>query len=204
MLNMESSLLASAEQRLQHFRSQRKWYRRWSRRSAVAMVLREEHGQLQVLMIERAERAGDPWSGHMAFPGGMLDPGDRHTLAAARRETLEEVGLDTEREARLVTRLSDRVSRPHSGRRPMVITPYVFGLDRTPALRKNYEVADILWVPLAFLADSANRQRMHWRYRGMTVEMPCYFYLERRIWGLSLMMLDELLTVLRHQRLSRR
>lgn len=189
-------LLREVERYLRQFHPQRKWYRRWVRRSAVAVVLRERQGRLQALMIERARRVGDPWSGHMAFPGGMQDPGDRHSLAAAQRETLEEVGLDTVHHARLLGRLSDLVSRPHRGRRPMVITPYVFALDQTPSLKLNHEVADTLWVPLDFLADPDNRQRMSWQYRGMHLDLPCYFYQQRRIWGLSLMMLDELLRVL--------
>lgn len=191
--------LIEAQQRIERFRAQRKWYRRWARRAAVAMVLRERDGQLQTLMIERAIRAGDPWSGHMAFPGGMLERWDAHSLAAARRETLEEVGLDTSRDTRVLGRLSDRVSRSHRGRLPMIITPYVFALENRPALKINYEVADTLWVPLDFLAERENRQRMQWRHRGLDLDLPCYFYCDRRIWGLSLMMLDELMAVLQQR-----
>lgn len=191
--------LAEAQQQLARLAVSRKWYRRWTRRAAVAMVLREHGGQLQTLMIERAVRPGDPWSGHMAFPGGMLEASDRHSLATAQRETLEEVGLDTARDAQLLGRLSDRVSRSHRGHRPMVITPYVFALETHPALKINHEVADTLWVPLRFLAEPNNRQRMQWRYRGAELELPCYLYRERRIWGLSLMMLDELVAALQSE-----
>ena len=46
------------------------------KRSAVALILQVRDGQLHILMIKRAEREGDPWSGHMAFPGGRKDPVD--------------------------------------------------------------------------------------------------------------------------------
>ena len=51
-------------------------------------------GDPEVLFIKRAGRAGDRWSGHTALPGGKRDPEDADDLAAAVRETKEEVGLD--------------------------------------------------------------------------------------------------------------
>ncbi len=47
-----------------------------------------------LLFIRRAEKSGDPWSGHMAFPGGHMESSDASLLAAAIRETQEEIGLD--------------------------------------------------------------------------------------------------------------
>ena len=58
-------------------------------RAAVAIVLREMADGPQVLLIRRAQREGDPWSGHMAFPGGRVDPDDESLLATALRETHE-------------------------------------------------------------------------------------------------------------------
>jgi 8-oxo-dGTP pyrophosphatase MutT (NUDIX family) len=171
----------------------RKMLRRMLARCAVALFLHEraEHG-VTVLMIRRAERAGDPWSGHMAFPGGRRERADRNTLATALRETHEEVGFDASGSARLLGRLSDIATRPRLKGGPMIITPYVFGLDQAPALTPNIEVAETVWVPLAFLADRANREKMRWAPNGVPLELPCYLFGGRRIWGLSLMMLDEL------------
>lgn len=188
--------LALVQQQLRKRRFRRKWYRYWARQAAVAITLREEQGRLQVLMIERASRVGDPWSGHMAFPGGMAEAADRHSLATALRETQEEISLDLAQDAHLLGRLSDRSARSHRGRWPMVIAPYVFSVSHLPTLKVNHEVADTVWVPLDFLAERSNRQRMRWRYRGVERDLPCYFYRERRIWGLSLMMLDELMALL--------
>ncbi len=189
--------LDQAREQLRHFRSARKWWRVVARRSAVALPLRAGADGLEVLMIERAHRVGDHWSGHMAFPGGMVDARDASSLAGAIRETREEVGIDLQTQGVMLARLSDIGSHSHAGhRRPLIITPYVFALTQEPSLRLNHEVADTEWVPLRFLADHANREVMDWDYKKRKIALPFYIYRGRRIWGLSLRMLDELLPVL--------
>lgn len=175
----------------------RKLLRRVLARSAVGLYLRGRGAPgVEVLMIRRAERDGDPWSGHMAFPGGRKDPVDRNTLATALRETREEVGLDASAHARLLGRLSDIATHPRLRGGPMIITPYVFHLRTETELVANHEVAETVWVPLGFLADRSNREKMRWAPNGVPLELPCYQFGGRRIWGLSLMMLDELLGIL--------
>jgi len=189
--------LGAAVQLLAEYRPRRKLVRRILARSAVGLFLGDHlPGGLSVLMIKRADREGDRWSGHMAFPGGRKDRGDRNTLATAKRETLEEVALDADRHARLIGRLSDIPTHPPLRGGAMIITPYVFQLRSLPPLVPNHEVADVVWVPLPFLADRANREKMRVAPNGVPLELPCYLYGEHRIWGLSLMMLDELLDVL--------
>ena len=167
------------------------------RRSAVAMILREHLGSPEILMIKRAEHDGDPWSGHMAFPGGRMEPGDRHGLDVAKRETLEEIGLDLDHSERCIGRLSDLMAHPVLlGRRPMVVTPYLFRLEREVEFSPNYEVAEVIWVPMDFLVDHGNRETMQWKRDKVPIPMPCYYYRGRCIWGLSLRMLDELLELL--------
>ena len=61
-------------------------------RAAVAAVLGPTPEGLQLLFIERAQHPDDPWSGHIAFPGGRIEIDDPSPRAAAERETLEEVG----------------------------------------------------------------------------------------------------------------
>ena len=68
-------------------------------------------------------------------------------------------------------------------------------LDREVSFAPNHEVAEVVWVPLSYLLDSENREQMTWRYKGASFPMPCYMFEGRRIWGLSLMMLDELMDV---------
>jgi 8-oxo-dGTP pyrophosphatase MutT (NUDIX family) len=186
--------LEEARLRLQGWRARRKWWRALARKSAVAIPLREGADGLEILMIERAHREGDRWSGHMAFPGGMLHVLDRNSLAGAVRETHEEIGIDLGNRGVLLARLSDIGSPSHVGhRRPLVISPYVFGVrdEVEPAL--NHEVASVVWVPLTFLADYRNRDEMEWRHGRHSRRLSFYMYADKRIWGLSLRMIDELL-----------
>ena len=122
------------------------------RRAAVAVVLSGAADAPQVLFIERAEHEGDPWSGHMAFPGGRVEPDDPSLRYAAERETLEEVGLSLVG-ARPLGRLDDLEGR-HAGRRSgLVISAHVYHVPDPGILRPNYEVQQTFWFPLADLHD---------------------------------------------------
>ena len=86
----------------------------------------------------------------------------------------------------------------------MTVTPFVFRLEREVALTPNHEVAEVIWVPLEFLLDTDNRDQMVWEYKKLKIPMPCYFYEGRCIWGLSLMMLDELMDLVEGKNPKRR
>jgi len=187
------SLLQLIETRLADHTPGRTLLRRVQKRSAVAMILQVREGELHILMIKRAEREGDPWSGHMAYPGGRMDKTDANGYEVAVRETAEEVGLILGAKDECIGRLSDLNARPYRGTFGMAVSPFVFRLDREVTFTPNHEVAEIVWVPLEFLLDTDNREEMIWDYKGARIPVPCYRYEGRCIWGLSLMMLDELL-----------
>jgi 8-oxo-dGTP pyrophosphatase MutT (NUDIX family) len=164
--------------------------------AAVAAVLRQGAGGLDLLFILRAEHPRDPWSGQIGWPGGRLDETDPSPLAAAVRETREELGLDLDREAELLGALPE--VRTHL-RRPGVphwVAPFVFAVRADPAFTLSHEIQEALWAPLAFLLDRGNRGHFLWTGGGLPLPMTCYRFEGRIIWGLTLRMIDDLLAAL--------
>ena len=167
-----------------------------SKRAAVAISLRSGVSGPEILMIQRAVREGDPWSGHMGFPGGRKDTSDVTDVACAKRETREEISFDLDTHGELVCQLSDVNTGWRADRPEMLVAPFIFKVDSTPPFELNHEVDDTLWIPLNFLLDDANRGRHQWDWRGEVLESDAFTYDGRLIWGLSLMMIDELLEII--------
>ena len=165
-------------------------------RAAVAIMVREGLAATEILMIRRATREGDPWSGHMGFPGGRRDPGDVCNVACALRETEEEIGVDLAEWGTRLGELSDVNTGWRKDRPEMLVTPFVFRVAELPKLTPNDEVDDVVWVPLHFLIDHHNREPLEWEWKGQKMATDSYLYDTYRIWGLSLMMIDEMISIL--------
>jgi len=128
-----------------------------AREAAVAIVLLGVGEGVETLLIRRATRQGDPWSGQVAFPGGRRDPSDPALLATAIRETMEEVGVMLG-EAQLLGELDDVHPRSHN-LPVLVVRPFVFGVPDRPEVRESDEVAAHRWVGLnEFLLPGAYRE----------------------------------------------
>lgn len=134
-------------------------------RAAVAAVLRAGTVGPELLFIERAARAGDPWSGQIAFPGGRTDPVDTAPIETARRETREELGLHLPTRSHIGT-LAE-VDGGRATNRLMLVSAHAFWLDGDrPRLTPNYEVGDTLWVPLTELANPDRHIDYHYPPAG--------------------------------------
>ena len=157
--------------------------------ASVAVVVRPG-GEL--LFIRRSEQEGDPWSGHMAFPGGRQEERDEDLMQTAVRETREEVGLDL-RGARLLGRLDDTISPTRSPAR-LVISAFVFAIaDPAPVLTINHEVAAVRWLALERLLAEEGRSSMEYQWRGSSVTLPSVQLDDAHIWGITLRIVDDLL-----------
>jgi 8-oxo-dGTP pyrophosphatase MutT (NUDIX family) len=160
-------------------------------RAAVAMVLRRARAGTEVLLIERALREGDPWSGHMAFPGGRVDPEDADPRSAAERETLEEVGVDLSIADRL-GRLDDLRGHRASGAASLVVSAFVYHVPEPPSLLPNHEVREAFWFPVAALLEPERRveypvRHLHGApYPGILVGEP----VRHVVWGLTYRFLE--------------
>jgi 8-oxo-dGTP pyrophosphatase MutT (NUDIX family) len=167
-------------------------------RAAVALVLAEAAGGVELLLIQRAVRDDDPWSGHMALPGGRRDPDDADAVATASRETLEEVGVDLAAGAEVIGRLDEL--RAVARHRPLdlVISPVVFALQQPVTLQPSpHEVESAIWVPLAFLASPEANSTYVRSLDGITSEYPAFRYQRYTIWGLTHRILSGFLEVVR-------
>jgi 8-oxo-dGTP pyrophosphatase MutT (NUDIX family) len=161
--------------------------------AAVAVILAP--GPDSILLIRRAERTGDPWSGHMALPGGRQDPAEPDLVTTAVRETAEEVGLEL-RPQHLLGSLDDVVPRTPS-LPPVAVRPYVFALDRLPRLRLNPEVAAARWIPVDLLLHPDTYHSVRLEIRGESREFPAYRLDDSVVWGMTERILSGLLEHLR-------
>lgn len=159
-----------------------------ARSAAIALILLELDSALELLLIERATREGDPWSGHMALPGGHRDATDTDLGATAERETLEEVGLDLRAHGERVGRLSD--TTPVRGV-PLAVRPYVYLLAARPALSLGVEVRSALWVPVAPLLRGVGHTTHTFQRGDQRLEFPAWDIDGHRVWGLTYRVLDE-------------
>jgi 8-oxo-dGTP pyrophosphatase MutT (NUDIX family) len=167
-------------------------------RAAVAIVLRELSAGPEVLLIRRAERHGDPWSGHMAFPGGREAPGDDDLLATALRETREELALDLAAAGTLLAPLPELPAVARGRSTGMVIAPFVFELTAEVTLAyKLDEVSEALWVPLGPLMHGSLRSTIPYELAGQSLTLPAHDVEGRKVWGLTYRMLEDLFSLLR-------
>jgi 8-oxo-dGTP pyrophosphatase MutT (NUDIX family) len=117
------------------------------RRAAVALILRESAGELEMLLIKRATYEGDPWSGHVALPGGRAEEGDASLRDTAVRETREETGIDLDLHGTLLGELDELHPRTPV-LPPIIISPFAFALGGEARLVTSPEVAEAFWVPV--------------------------------------------------------
>lgn len=163
------------------------------RRAAVTLLLTPEPGrpeEIEVLFGLRAEAEGDPWSGHVALPGGREDPDDEDLLDTARRELREETAIELPREA-FVGRLDDL--HPQAVHLPsIVVSPFVAWRPERPGVRENYELAGHLWIPIAELVDPERRSSLR-RETPVPREFETIEYAGAVVWGMTLMIVQDFL-----------
>lgn len=170
--------------------------------AAVSLVIRGNH-HLELLLIKRARSERDPWSGHMALPGGRRDPEDADVQATAVRETLEEVGLDLSRGASLLGALEEVATR--SPRLPrLTIAPFVFGVGPEASARvASREVDAVHWVRLDDLRDPAHQGSVEIPLPGGARSFPCFHVAGEIVWGLTHRILTRFLDVYSDAELGR-
>ncbi len=165
----------------------------FDRRAAITLMLRPtDTAMLEALFVRRADMDGDPWSGHMALPGGREDPEDVDLLETARRETREETGVQLER--------TDYLGRldeipPVTRRVPSIsVTPFVAWASGETRVRINHELSSHVWIPVRELREARNRGSYDRpSHPGQTY--PTIEYAGHTIWGLTFRVVEQFLAL---------
>jgi len=150
-------------------------------RAAVALIVAPDPDA--ILLIRRADRPGDPWSGQMGLPGGRNSPEDRDLLETAIRETREEVGVALS-PGELLGTLDDVA--PRSTRLPpLMVRPFLFVVPTRPVVTPNSEVAEHLWVDWEALTHPGSYRPFPVRLGGLVREFAAYHVSPVPVWGMT-------------------
>ncbi|MCD5971077.1 MutT/nudix protein [Pseudomonas savastanoi pv. glycinea] len=137
--------------------------------------------------------------GEVAFPGGRRDPEDRDLIFTALREAEEEIGLPPGL-VEVIGPLSPVISK-HG----IKVTPYVGLIPDFVEYRPNdAEIAAVFSVPLEFFRQDTREHTHRIDYQGQSWYVPSYRYGEFKIWGLTAIMIVELINVLYDSKISLR
>ncbi len=164
-----------------------------SRLAAVAAVLRVV-SEPELLFIKRADAEHDPWSGHVAFPGGRIETRDASLEATAIRETFEELALDLT-QGRMLGQLDDLAPRSRS-LPPIIVRPFVAVVAPDVSFVASREVASMFWVPLSQLQHEDAKTEHVLQVNGVTARFPAYRIDTHIVWGLTERIVRQLLLFL--------
>ena len=152
--------------------------------AAVSLILHETPGTgPELLFIERAAHPGDPWSGHMALPGGRRDPVDADLSRTAARETLEEVGVTLPEPFAALDHFSGTRRSPQVP--ALLVAPYLYSLEKRPEVVANYEVESTVWIPVRWIVDPESWVSYEFEREGQTHSYPAFQFDRYVVWGLT-------------------
>ncbi|HCV96253.1 MAG TPA: CoA pyrophosphatase [Stenotrophomonas sp.] len=135
------------------------------------------HSGAQVILTRRTETLRQH-GGQVGFPGGRTEPDDRDAVAAALRESQEEIAL-LPTQVQVLGYLDPFVTI--TGYRVM---PVVAVIDPAfVAVPQPEEVAEVFEVPLAYLMEPANLHQVEIDHRGRIRHVLEYAWPGQRIWG---------------------
>ena len=155
--------------------------------AAVSVIIKGKDSP-EVLLIKRAERVGDPWSGQVAFPGGKVEEGDRSAREVAVRETREEIGIDLGKTSEFLGYFQPFMT--HTG--TMNVVPSVYLLTRDVEVKPNEEVSSFMWADLAKLLAPSSRTLHRIGFAGRQTDMPAFLVGDYVVWGLTYRILTSL------------
>lgn len=160
--------------------------------SAVLISTFADDDGPRVILTRRSQHLSTH-QGQIAFPGGRVEPGET-PLAAALRESREEIGLDTSQVRLLGELQAHRTVSSNSH-----IVPYVAELAEPPRQYvANTEVDRVFSVPLVDLARADTFVEEHWVFADREVTVPAFYLDDETVWGATARMLRDLIVLVVH------
>ena len=155
--------------------------------AAVVILLRSNQKDIEVLLVKRAKKITDPWSGQVALPGGKKNYNEENLKNTVIRETLEETGIDLQKFCRFLGIMESyrSVQKPE-----MKILPFVFFQEKNQKIKLNDELVEYFWGSLKDI------QKNKGVIKFQSKEYPAFIIENYKIWGLTFRILQNLLLLL--------
>jgi len=154
--------------------------------AAVALILKIENQETEVLFVKRAEYPSDPYSGQIALPGGKRSLQDKNLKQTVVRETLEEINVNLLESCRFLGTMNvlESTLRPK-----MNVLPFIALLIHEPLIKLNNELQDYIWIPVGRLYQHESTVKFSF---GI---FPAFIVDSVVIWGLTYRILKKLINV---------
>lgn len=159
-----------------------------AREAAVAVLLTGKSlADYSVLLMRRAYRESDRWAGQISLPGGHSEESDEDLVATARRESVEEVGVDPLDGAKALHlgALPSIQARASAERLALFITPIVFYKEAVPPPVCGPEAAEAFWLPMHAAHKGDFNAEHRFEKNGVIHKLPSWRYEDRTIWGMT-------------------
>lgn len=168
--------------------------------SSVAGIIQghlEAPETLSILMIKRVSRDGDPWSQHLAFPGGLVESADENLYQTAVRETKEEVGIELNQFAKYMGWMDTHAPRTQIKCRgkSLLVMPHFFHYQGPDKLILNPEEVDLaFWVPFTYLLNPKNyAEKKFVLSNNYSMKLPSLTIEQGEVWGITYVLLVKFL-----------
>ena len=173
-----------------------------SNKAAISILIKPgQESPAELLFIRRAAHPKDPWSGHMAFPGGRHEKEDHSFRHTAERETFEELGLKNLEDFSFLGALSPVTTQARHLHQPLEVFPYVYWTN-LESFKKGYfqpdkkEVDNYHWISIEHFLDLTQVSMQSVSIKTKTLHWPAIRFEKNKIWGLSYIILSELMTLI--------
>ena len=162
------------------------------RKGAVLAFFYPHEGEYYLSLMQRAFD-GSIYAGQISFPGGGMEDDDPDLTYTALRESEEELGIPA-KEVKLIGTLTD-LYIPISN---FLVIPIVGYTANRPCFRLcPREVHDVVEIPVSRLLHLVPQLVTVPSLKGNPIEVKAFVVNEHVIWGVTAMILSELITVLK-------